>query len=102
MLGVSESGDDAWRDRTPSARASGHAWLTEQMREIHARRGTYGARRPHAELTLGRGIAVGHYRVELARAASATPDCRAALVAAGREPATAAVVNRGPPSEGGA
>jgi hypothetical protein len=32
-------------------------WLTALIRGIHAdSRGTYGARRVHAELTLGRGI----------------------------------------------
>jgi transposase InsO family protein len=66
VLGVSESGYYAWKDRTPSARAIRHAWLTDVIREIHtASRGTYGARRVHAELTLGRGIAVGHCQVEL-------------------------------------
>jgi transposase InsO family protein len=66
VLGVSESGYYAWRDRTPSQRAVRHAWLTEQIREIHtASRGTYGHRRVHAELTLGRGITVGHCQVEL-------------------------------------
>jgi transposase InsO family protein len=66
VLGVSESGYYAWRDRPPSARAIRHAWLTDVIREIHtASRGTYGHRRVHAELTLGREIAVGHCQVEL-------------------------------------
>lgn len=40
--------------------------LTDVIREIHtASRGTYGQRRVHAELTLGRGVTVGHGQVEL-------------------------------------
>ena len=38
----------------PSARAVRHAWLTDLIREVHlASRGTYGARRVHAELHPG-------------------------------------------------
>jgi putative transposase len=66
VLSVSESGFYAWRDRPLSARAIRHVWLTDLIREIHtASRGTYGQRRVHAELTLGRGITVGHGQVEL-------------------------------------
>ncbi len=66
VLGVSESGYYARRTRAPSARAIRHAWLTGVIREVHtASRGTYGIRRVHADLTLGRGIAVGHQAVEL-------------------------------------
>jgi putative transposase len=66
VLGVSESGYYAWRKRAPAARAIRHAWLTDLIREVHlASRRTYGARRVHAELVLGRGIAVGHQAVEL-------------------------------------
>lgn len=66
VLGVSESGYYAWRERPPSARAIRHAWLTDLIREIHtASRGTYGAPRVHAELTLGHGITVGHNAVSL-------------------------------------
>jgi putative transposase len=65
VLGVSESGYYAWRKRPPSARAVRHAWLTERMRAVHpASRGTYGARRVHAELVLGQEISVGHEAVE--------------------------------------
>jgi putative transposase len=40
--------------------------VTETIRQVHvAFRGTYGYRRVHAELTLGRGIVVGHGTVEL-------------------------------------
>ena len=66
VLGVSESGYYAWRKRAPSARAIRHAWLTDVIREVHlASRGTYGGRRVHAELVLGREVTVGHQAVEL-------------------------------------
>lgn len=65
VLGVSESGYYEWRDRPPSARALRHAWLTEQIQAVHViSRGTYGARRIHAELTLGLGIPAGRAAVE--------------------------------------
>ena len=65
VLGVSESGYYQWRDRPPSARALRHAWLTEQIQAVHVMsRGTYGARRVHAELTLGLGITAGRAAVE--------------------------------------
>ena len=71
VLGVSESGYYAWRQRPCSARAVRHAWLTDRIRAVHAAsRGTYGARRVQAELALGQGIIVGHQAVErLMRAA---------------------------------
>jgi putative transposase len=66
VLGVSESGYYAQRGRAPSPRAIRHAWLTDAIREVHAdSRGIYGARRVHAELTLGRGISVGHCAVQM-------------------------------------
>jgi putative transposase len=66
VLGVSESGFHAQRDRPPSRRAVRHAWLTDLIRQVHADfRGVYGARRVHAELTLGHGIKVGHEAVAL-------------------------------------
>ncbi len=41
-------------------------WLTEQIRRVHAEsRATYGSRRVHAELTLGRGISVSLGAVEM-------------------------------------
>ena len=47
-------------------------FLTEQIRAVHtASRGTYGARRVHAELTLGLGLAVGHGQVEMLMARAA-------------------------------
>ena len=46
LLSVADSGDYEWRCRPPSARAVRHAWLTEQIRAVHAAsRGTYGVRR---------------------------------------------------------
>jgi transposase InsO family protein len=66
LLGVAESGYYLWRSRPPSQRAIRHAWLLDQIRGVHAAsRGTYGARRVHAELTLGLGIRVCHNQVEM-------------------------------------
>ncbi|MFI2652894.1 IS3 family transposase [Micromonospora fulviviridis] len=66
VLDVSASGYYAWRNRPPSSRALRHVWLTEQIRAVHlASRGTYGSRRVHAELRLGRGLVVGYHAVEM-------------------------------------
>jgi len=66
VLGVSLSGYYEWLNRAPSARALRHAWLTELIIRAHTdSRGIYGARRVHAELTLGLGISVGRQAVEL-------------------------------------
>ena len=66
VLAVSESGFYAQRHRAPSARAIRHAYLTELIGRVHLdSRGTYGARRVHAELTLGHGLSVGRCAVEL-------------------------------------
>jgi hypothetical protein len=66
VLEVSESGFYEWRNRPPSERSPRHAWLTQLITEVHvASNGTYGARRVHAELTLGHGIVVGHGCIEL-------------------------------------
>ena len=66
VLAVSESGYYEYRNRGPSAREVRHALLTDVICEVHlASRGTYGARRVHAELTLGRGLVVWHGTVEL-------------------------------------
>lgn len=66
VAGVSESGFYAWRIRPPSSRAIRHAWLTDVITQIHLEsRGTYGAPRVHAELTIGRGIVVGHNAVAM-------------------------------------
>jgi len=66
VLEVTEAGFYAWRKRPPSERAIRHAWLTDLITKAHIdSRGTYGARRVHAELTIGMGIMVGHNAVEL-------------------------------------
>lgn len=66
VLGVSQGGYYAWRDRPPSARAVRHAWLTEQIQAAHhTSHGSYGARRVHAELRLGHGILVSQNAVEM-------------------------------------
>lgn len=66
ILAVAESGYYDWLTRAPSVRAIGHALLLDVIRDVHtASRGVYGARRVTAELVLGRGITVGHGRVEL-------------------------------------
>jgi putative transposase len=66
VLGVSVSGYYGWKDRPLSARAIRHVWLTELITKAHVgSRGTYGARRVHAELTLGHGVTVGHQAVEM-------------------------------------
>jgi len=66
VLALSESGYYAQRDRPPSARAIRHAALTDLIGRVHLdSRGTYGARRVHAELTLGHGLVVGHNAIEL-------------------------------------
>lgn len=58
---VSESGTYECRNRPLSARSLRHAGLTKLITAVHTpSHGTYGARRVHAELTLGYGIAVGH------------------------------------------
>ena len=65
-LEVTEAGFYAWRTRPPSVRAIRHAWLTDVITQVHVdSRGTYGARRVHAELTIGMGIVVGHGAVEM-------------------------------------
>jgi len=66
VLGVSVSGYYEWRGRPASARALRHAWLTEFITQIHEdSRGTYGALRVHAELTIGHGVQVGHNAVAM-------------------------------------
>ena len=71
-LAVSASGFYARRNRPPSARDLRHAYLTEVIRQVHLdSRGTYGARRVHAELVLGHGLIVGRCAVELLMARAA-------------------------------
>ena len=64
VLGVSPSGYYAWRHRGPSPHAQRDAELTGCIRRVHsASRGTYGAPRVHAELTLGQGMRCSRKRV---------------------------------------
>jgi len=66
ILGVSAGGFYAWLVRPISQRHIRHVWLTDVITTIHHdSRNSYGARRVHAELTIGRGIAVGMQQVEL-------------------------------------
>jgi hypothetical protein len=65
VLQVSGSGFYDWLDREPSVRERDDAELTATIAAVHAASyGTYGARRVHAELRLGRDIRVGRKRVE--------------------------------------
>ncbi len=65
VLQVSPSGYYDWRDRPPAPRRQADEQLTEVITAIHhASYGTYGARRVHAELRLGRDVRVGRKRVE--------------------------------------
>ncbi len=65
LLGVSVSGYYSWLRRPPSARSIRWAQLTDVISEVHTdSRKTYGSKRVHAELTLGRGIAVCCQTVE--------------------------------------
>ena len=66
VMGVSVSGFYMWRTRPPSARSIRHAMLADVIRQVHAEsRQTYGAKRVHAELVLGRGLTVARCTVEL-------------------------------------
>ncbi len=65
LLGVSVSGYYGWLGRPPSARSVRHVWLSGIISDVHAKsRQTYGAKRVHAELVLGRGITVCRQTVE--------------------------------------
>jgi putative transposase len=65
VLEVSTSGYYEWRSRPASARDLGDAHLMNEIRDLHrTARGTYGVRRIHAELRLGRRHLIGHGRVE--------------------------------------
>jgi len=66
VVGVSVSGFYMWRRRKPSPRAVRHAMVAEVIRQVHDEsRQTYGARRVHAELVLGRQMTVARCTVEL-------------------------------------
>ncbi len=59
VLGVSSQGYHAYRRRPLSPTKMRREWLVAQIREVHAdSRGTYGARRVHAELIRARVIHV--------------------------------------------
>jgi len=65
VLAVSRSGYYDWLARPPSARDVADAYLLDVIIDVHAAaRGTYGSRRVHADLTLGRRLVVGRRRVE--------------------------------------
>lgn len=65
VLRVSTSGYYEWRSRPPSARDIADAHLLNTIRDIHAAsRQTYGVRRVHAELRLGRRTRCSRGRVE--------------------------------------
>src|SRR5437667_12607217 len=63
VLAVSESGFYERRRRAPSARAIRR--LAHRRHQPPRLRGTYGALRVHAELTMGRGVTVGHNAVTM-------------------------------------
>lgn len=64
VLGVSESGYYAWRDRPDPPRTLRRIWLAGEIADVHkASGGTYGALRVTAELRHGRDIVVGHNAV---------------------------------------
>lgn len=64
VLNVSRSGYYEWRSRPPSHRDIADAHLLDTIIDVHtAARGTYGVRRVHAELRLGRHLTVGRRKV---------------------------------------
>jgi putative transposase len=65
VLKVSRSGYYEWRGRPPSARDVEDGYLLDTIIDVRQMaRGTYGARRVHAELVLGQQRQVGRRRVE--------------------------------------
>jgi hypothetical protein len=66
VVWVSVSGFYEWRRRKPSARAVRHATVADVIRQVRDEsRQTYGARRVHAELVLGRQMTVARCTVEM-------------------------------------
>jgi putative transposase len=64
VLGVSESGYYAWKDRPPSSTALRRLWLAGEITNVHRDSGgTYGSDRVTAELRHARAIVVGHNAV---------------------------------------
>lgn len=90
VLEVSRSGYYEWRGRGLSATALEGAFLANDVHDVHrASRGTYGVRRVHAELTLGRGERVSRTRVERAmRVVGVQGVHRRRFRTSGRAPAT--------------
>jgi len=71
VLHVNRTSFHDWERRAPSERSLHDAFLTEKIKAIHARsKGTYGARRIHAELRLEHGIRISKKRVERLMAAA--------------------------------
>lgn len=65
MLGVSQSGYYACKDRPDPPRTLRRIWLAGEIADVHkASGGSYGAHRVTAELRHGREIIVGHNAVE--------------------------------------
>ena len=65
VLKASTSGYYAWLRRRASSRDLEQAHLMDAIHDVHdASYGTYGHRRVHAELTMGRRLEVSHGRVE--------------------------------------
>ncbi len=68
VVGVSTSGYYGWRRRGPCLRRRRDLELTQRIRQVHqSSRGTYGAPRIHAELSLGQGIHCGRKLVGIHR-----------------------------------
>jgi transposase InsO family protein len=64
VLGVSESGYYAWKDRPDPPRTLRRIWLAGEIADVHkASGGIYGYMRVTAELRHGREIVVGHNTV---------------------------------------
>jgi putative transposase len=64
VLGVARAGYYTWASHPPSRRTLDDAYLSDQIRQIHAgSRGPYGAPRVHAELRLGLDVHVSRKRV---------------------------------------
>lgn len=64
VLGIARSSYYDAATRPPSKRAVADADLSATIQRVHAdSRGTYGAPRVHAELTLGLGLACGRKRI---------------------------------------
>jgi putative transposase len=96
VLDVSSSGFYAWRNRSPSARATKDAQLTAQIVTIHKEsRETYGAPRIHAEL-VAEGVGCGRKRVARLMRQAQIVGChrRARTITTVREPAAPVAADR--------